>query len=108
METFVFIWQLLEQHGAVPSRKSEAAQLWATFSLEQQRWIYRCIRDKLRAGKFVHYNPVLAIKENAPRAPKIQIMSFDEYYAKFGTTTEKDGWKMANPTGNKVIYVKQS
>ena len=105
METFVFIWQLLEQHGAVPSRKSEAAQLWATFSLEQQRWIYRCIRDKLRAGKFVHYDPVKALQENAPR-PKPQVLSYNDYYLRYGTTEERDGWKMANPTGQKVIYVK--
>ena len=29
-----------------------------------------------------------------------------DYYAKYGTTSETDGWHMENPTGNKVIYVK--
>ena len=109
MGTFDFIWQLLESHGAIPSRKAEAAQLWATFNLQQQRYIYRCIRDKLRAGKFVHYNPVQAIKENAPKAPKVQTLSYADYYAKFGTTEEQNGWQRTFlPEQQKTIYVKQN
>ena len=27
-------------------------------------------------------------------------------YARYHTTEPRDGWQMANPTGNKVIYVK--
>ena len=38
--------------------------------------------------------------------PQREILSFNDYYAKYGTTEERDGWKMANPTGQKVIYVK--
>ena len=64
MNSFDFLWQLLEQHGVIPSKKQEAISLWNTLPLQQQRQIYRCIRDKIQAGKFVHYNPVLAIREN--------------------------------------------
>ncbi|MBR6167913.1 MAG: hypothetical protein IKQ50_05745 [Paludibacteraceae bacterium] len=45
------------------------------------------------------------MEENA-RAPRQQTLSYAEYYKRFGTTKERDGWKMENPTGNKVIYVK--
>jgi hypothetical protein len=38
--------------------------------------------------------------------PKRQVMSYADYYAKFGTTLEQDGWHMVNPTGNRVIYMK--
>ena len=106
MTSFDFLWQLLEKHGVIPNKKEEALQLWNTFPLEKQRIIYRCIRDKLRQGKFVNYNPVIAIINNTPRAPKIQVLSFAEYYARYGTTEPRDGWKQANPTGNKVIYIK--
>ena len=106
MTSFDFLWQLFERHGVIERHKVEAAQLWDTFTLEQQRTIYRSIRDKIQAGKFVNYNPVLAIKENAPKCKPTQILSYADYYAKYGTTEEKDGWKMANPTGQKVIYVK--
>ena len=106
METFIFIWELLNTHGVVPSKRAEAAELWATFSIEQQRIIYRRIRDKIRQGKFVDYNPANAIRDNAPKKPLQQVLSFAEYYARYKTTEEVDGWHMSNPTGQKVIYVK--
>ena len=105
METFVFLWQLLESHGVVPGKQEECARLWATFSLEQQRHIYRAIRDKLRAGKFVHYNPVKAVQENAPK--QRLILSFNDYYRRFGTTDEQGGWRRQFlPEQQKTIYVK--
>ena len=107
METFVFLWQLLESHGVVPSKKQECAQLWATFTLEQQRQIYRSIRDKIRAGKFVHYNPVIAVRENAPKQKPPQVLSFNEYYKRYGTTEECDSWKRQFlPEKQTTIYVK--
>jgi len=108
METFVFLWQLLESHGVVPGKKEECARLWATFTLEQQRHIYRSIRDKLQAGKFVNYNPVYAVRENAPKRQPPQVLSYTDYYAKFGTTEEQNGWEREFlPEQQKTIYVKQ-
>ena len=73
----------------------------------KQRAIYRTIRDKLAAGEFVSENPYYAIYDNAyPPRKRQRVMSYADYYAKYGTTEERDGWKMANPTGQKVIYVK--
>ena len=63
------------------------------------------IRTKLAQGRFVHYDPLRAIKENA-HAMRQQTLSYAAYYKRYGTTEERDGWKMANPTGQKVIYVK--
>ena len=40
------------------------------------------------------------------REPRTQTLTFKEYYARFGTTLEQDGWRMTNPTGQQVIYVK--
>ena len=105
MKSFDYLWQMLDQHGVIERYKGEAAALWDRFTLEQQRQIYRSIRDNIRAGKFVNYNPVKAIRDNVP---KPQILSFKDYYARFHTTVEQDGWHMVNPTGNKVIYVKQN
>ena len=107
MESFDFLWLLLEHHGVIPNKKSEAAELWSKYTLQQQRYIYRSIRDRINAGKFVNYNPVLAIIANAPKAKKTEVLSMSEYFARYGTTSETDGWHMQNPTGNKVIYVKQ-
>ena len=106
MDSFGHIWQLLNPHPKYFGRKRACYEIWIRYSLEEQRAIYHNIKVKLAAGKFVNYNPYFAIKENAPR-PEPTEMSFDDYYKRFGTTVEQDGWKMTNPTGNKVIYVKQ-
>ena len=77
METFIFIWELLNTHGVVPSKRAEAAELWATFSIEQQRIIYRRIRDKIRQGKFVDYNPANAIRDNAPKTTRAEPINYN-------------------------------
>ena len=109
MTSFDFLWQLVGEHGSIAEYyKADCARLWDTYSLEQQRHIYRCIRDKLRQGRFVHYNPVKAVKENAPPPPRIQTLSFNDYFQRFGTTEERDGWKRRFlPEQHKTIYVKQ-
>jgi len=108
MTTFDFLWLLVQNHGSVAEYyKAELARVWAEYSLEQQRHIYRSIRDKLRADKFVSYNPVKAVRENAPKAIPPQILTFGEYYKRYGTTEECDGWKRKFlPEQQKTIYIK--
>lgn len=65
--TFVHIWNLLVLHGVVPSEIHEAEEYWNSFTLTEQRAIYTSIRNKIRAGKFVNYHPVIAIRDNAPK-----------------------------------------
>lgn len=107
MIEFNEVWQLLRQHGSSAKRETECAALWATYNPTQQTRIYTTIREKLRQHKFVHYDPLRALRENA-LALKKQQLSFSAYYAKYGTTAERDGWKMINPTGQKVMYVRGS
>ena len=109
MSTFDFLWQLVANHGGVAEHyKAELARVWAEYTLEEQRFIYRSIREKLQAGKFVHYNPANAIRDNAPKAPKIQIISADEYYRRYGTQTNHDGWvRTFLPEQQKTIYIKK-
>ena len=40
------------------------------------------------------------------RPPRQQTLSYADYYARYHTTEPRDGWQMANPTGQKVIYVR--
>ena len=76
-------------------------------SLEQQRYIYRTIRDRKKESLFVDYNPLFAIRRfSQPRKP--QTLSFNDYYIKFGTTEEQNGWRRVFiPEKQKTIYVKQ-
>ena len=108
MEFFEFIWELLVKHGNVAWKyKDEALRVWATYSLEEKRFIYRSIKKKLDAGEFVSYIPPKAIEENAPRSSKQQTLSYNDYYTKFGTDLELYGWKRIYlPAEQKTIYVK--
>jgi hypothetical protein len=105
MNDFQQLWALLRQHGSSAKRETECTALWATYPPDLQQRIYATIRTKLEQGKFVHYDPVRALEENA-RPPRQQTLSYADYYARYHTTEARDGWQMANPTGNKVIYVK--
>ena len=105
MTTFNDLWALLRQHGSSAKRETECAALWATYPPEVQQRIYNAIRSKLEQGKFVHYDPVRALEENA-YSPRQQTLSYADYYARYRTTEPRDGWQMANPTGQKVIYVR--
>jgi hypothetical protein len=44
--------------------------------------------------------------QQARSKPRTETLSYNDYYTRYGTTEERDGWKMENPTGNKVIYVR--
>ena len=107
MITFFEIWTLLEPKTEYANLFGHCKQLWDSWSTEKQEEIFLKIENKKLEKKFVDYNPLLALRNNATERPKRQqTMSFGEYYAKYGTTEETDGWHMQNPTGQKVIYVK--
>ena len=40
------------------------------------------------------------------KEPQQQTLTFRQYYERYGTTLEQDGWRMTNPTGQQVIYIK--
>ena len=105
-DLFNALWALLYDHGASAKKEEGTRRYWATLTPQQQQAVFTSISTKLREDKFVQYDPIRAIKENMPKAPKPHILSYADYYAKYGTTEECEGWKRANPTGNKVIYVK--
>ena len=97
--------RMLNSRPIVPGKTTECLRLWETLTARQQEQIYNTIRDKLQAGKFVHYDPVKAIQDNIP---KVQIISADEYYRRYHTQTNHDGWvRTFLPEKQKTIYVKQ-
>ena len=109
MNSFDFLWQMLDKHGVIERYKGDCFDLWNTFTLEQQRLIYSSIRDKIRAGKFVNYHPVKAVRDNAPKQQPLQTLSYADYYRRYGTTEEQDGWKRKFlPEQQTTIYVKEA
>ena len=66
--------------GAAPSTwierqtRNECASLWASYTPEIQQRVYNAIRTKLEQGKFVHYDPLRAMEENAVGWRGLQIL----------------------------------
>jgi len=106
MKTIDDIWALLAPEGEYKRRRGVCERLWHGYEPGRQEAIYARIEGKLARGEFVNENPYFAIEDNAKEPKRRKVMSFNDYYKQFGTTEERDGWKMVNPTGNKVIYVK--
>ena len=107
MYSFYEIWTLLEPKTEYANLINKCKELWESFSPEKQQEIFLKIEKKKLEKKFVDYNPLLAIRNNSiERSKPQQTLSYADYYARYGTTEPRDGWQMANPTGNKVIYVK--
>lgn len=108
MTTFDFLWKMLDEHGVIERYKGDAFDLWNTLTLNQQRATYRSIRDKIRAGQFVNYHPVKAIRDNMPKPPKYKVMTYNAYVGEFHTDLEKDGWhRVYQPEKQRTIYVKK-
>ena len=82
------------------SRLGAAQRLWEQCSPTKQGAIIAWLETH---GRYPGRNPYFFILDFKPQQ---QTLSFNDYYAKYGTTEPRDGWQMANPTGNKVIYVK--
>ena len=106
MRTFNEFWELLSPDAQYANRRRACYEFWNSLSENRQDALYETISDKLSKRKFVDYNPLFAMKNNCQQFSRTQTLSYADYYAKFGTTEEHDGWHMANPTGNRVIYVK--
>ncbi|MBQ7382264.1 MAG: hypothetical protein IJV61_04490 [Paludibacteraceae bacterium] len=107
MFTFFELWSLLEPKTEYANLINHCKQLWSSWTPEKQEEVFLKIEKKKTEHKFVDYNPLLALRNNAfERQTRKQTLTFAEYYARFGTTAEQDGWRMINPTGQQVLFVK--
>ena len=111
MKTIEDIWLLLNPQGEFKRRRGACERLWQGYSPELQQRIYDDISEAMAKGTFVNQNPYFAIEDTAIRLqgqlPRRQILSFDEYYTRFGTTEEQDGWRREyRPDEQRTVYIK--
>ena len=66
-DLFEQLWALLYEHGASEKKKEGTRRFWNTLTEEQQRQVFTTISRKLKEDKFVQFDPIRAIKENAPK-----------------------------------------
>ena len=109
MITFFELWTLLEPKVEYANLFGHCKQLWESWPCDKQEKVFLKIEKKKTEHKFVDYNPLLALRNNAIERPKRpQIMSFNDYYTKYGTTLERDGWqRVFIQDKQKTIFVKQ-
>ena len=103
MNDFQPVWALLREHGSSAKRETECAALWASYTPEVQQRVYDTIRSKLEQGKFVHYDPLRAMEENA-RPPRRQTLSYADYYARYHTTVTKRRIEAGDTRRRQLIF----
>ena len=95
-------WTLIGGDDNFSSRKEAARTAWYAHPDKQE-----AILKWLQAhGRYPGRNPYFFILDFQIKSG-FQTLSHNDYYARYGTTEERGGWKMVNPTGQKVIYVRQ-
>ena len=99
---FETYWTLFRPDEQFENRREAAEQEWNKHPEKHEAilaWLHK-------HGAYKGRNPYFFIQDFRVMQPKQQVLSYAAYYAKYGTTLERDGWKMENPTGQQVIYVK--
>ena len=99
---FETYWTLFRPDEQFEDRREAAEQEWNKHP-EKHEAIIAWLR---KHGAYRGRNPYFFIKDFQVKQPRQQVLTYSAYYAKYGTTEERDGWKMANPTGQQVIYIK--
>ena len=98
---FNLYWTLIGGDNNFANRKDSAEKAWSLCTPEKQQAIIDWLQ---KHGRYPGRNPYFFILDFQTK--RRQTLTYQQYYAKFGTTEPQDGWQMTNPTGNQVIYVK--
>ena len=103
VEQFNRFWYLFNvDEDLFPHRRVCTLRLWMEMPQEKRDTI---IEELTRNGPPPHRNPFFYVQDFGQK--RTQTLSYAEYYRRYGTTKERDGWHMENPTGQQVIYVKR-
>ena len=67
MEEFEQVWEALVENGSSKKHREVTRRFWDSLSGEQQHQAAVIIPKKVAEGRFVHYDPIRALKENTKR-----------------------------------------
>ncbi len=95
-------WTLIGGDINFADRKEAAEKAWNLCTPEKQQAIIQWLQTH---GRYPGRNPYFFILDF--QLKRTQQLTYEQYYPKYHTTLAQDGWHIVNPTGNKVIYVKQ-
>ena len=102
MEDFNLFWDLFNPDPEFANRNRATYSLWLQKSDKTKKAVIEWLKSKDKRP--TTRNPYFFLLDF--REPRQQTLTFKEYYARYGTTLEQDGWRMTNPAGQQVIYVK--
>ncbi len=103
MENFDLFWQLFNADPEFNNRQRACRALWEQKSEQTRQEIIKFLQS---GGQRSSRNPYYFIADFRVRPP--QTLSYADYYARFGTTEEREGWKRTFlPDQQKTIYIKQ-
>ena len=94
-------WRLIGGDVNFSDRKTAAEKVWSLCAPEKQQAIIEWLQ---KHGRYPGRNPYFFILDFQTK--RRQTLSYKDYFARYGTTEETDGWHMENPTGRQVVYVK--
>ena len=105
---FEDFWKMHDPSPEYQHMYNYCEKIWNALPEDKQQLIYDNVSYKKDNHLFVDYNPYYAIQKNGnPRRTRRQQMSYNEYYIKYGTTEEVDGWtRVFLPDKQTTIYVK--
>ena len=98
---FETYWKKIGGDIHFANRKAATEREWARHPDKHRSIILWLVEH----GTYPQRNPFFFIQDFKLRP--VKTMSFNDYYIKYGTTEDTDGWHKVNPTGQKVFYVKQ-
>ena len=85
-------WTLIGGDVNFADRKAAAEKVWNLCSPDKQQAIIHWLQTH---GRYPGRNPYFFILDFQTK--RKQTLSFQQYYAKYGTTEERDGWHMIKP-----------
>ena len=94
-------WDLYNPEPCYNNRLAATCLEWQKCSQKKRDAILSWLRTNRPPD---NRNPYFFVQDF--REPRQQILSFADYYNRYGTTEDTDGWHKENPTGEKVIFVK--
>ena len=98
---FEIYWTLIGGDERFANRKEAARQAW----LEHPEKHFAIITWLRAHGKYPARNPYFFILDF--QSKRRQTLSYADYYARFGTTEEHDGWvRTFIPEEQRTVYVK--
>ena len=69
---FNIIWAALVENGSSPRNMEATRSYWITLDEAQQQQLITIITLKLQQGRFIHYDPIRALKENLRRCKVVE------------------------------------